>query len=617
MRLCARVIAGLSLVLALGVCSSCRTAPQPKPARAIDEAAREAAFLTRVEAIIARGPDRTHWEQALAMLEAWEHAPISPNGVARLQRAFEAAKWEDELRVVPEHWRALEAPIPRQDLWQLARHLDVQQRALSFDNLETTAHLANLTWVSLHGPESLAALLRAWDNNTLPEHVHLRASGVKMNAVSPLLSHNRREKLETLILWDNQLGASLGAALVSAGSWPNLRRLDIGSNNLRGEGLEKLALLAAPKLETLQLDWNALPPGEQTALLLHAGSERWPSLGKLYLGSNGLDGASVKLLAQAPSLRGLEALSLENNPIGDASLEALALSPHLVDLKVLKLSRTGITGEGCVHLEQATFAGLELLDIGRNNTGPACAVAISGAPFMPTLAALVAPENGWETSAIQALTQPGFFPTLHALNLASNALTGADCERIAAHEAWSNLHSLSLQKNPMGDACPVALAKMPARLEHLVLAHSEMTDEGFEALITGESTQKLRRLEVGWNALTFKSADALVEAPCSQTLESLSLEGNTLEDAGVARLLQVAFPALRSLELGWTALQDDSAALLARTGWLKQLDWLDLQGNGFTERGVLAIQEAEQLNAMIRKEFTARYLHVLGSEQKE
>jgi hypothetical protein len=32
---------------------------------------------------------------------------------------------------------------------------------------------------------------------------------------------------------------------------------------------------------------------------------------------------------------------------------------------------------------------------------------------------------------------------------------------------------------------------------------------------------------------------------------------------------------------------------------------------------VVEIQQAEQLNASIRKEFTARYLHVLGSEQKE
>jgi Ran GTPase-activating protein (RanGAP) involved in mRNA processing and transport len=613
----ARLVSILLASLALCVGSSCRTAPQATPTTVIDEAAREAAFLEQLEEIIAQGPGKSRWQELLTMLEAWEHAPISDSGVARLNKAFTMAKWDDELRVVPDHWEALDAPIPRRDLWKLARHLDVQQRPLSFENLESAAHLAEISWVSLHGPESLQALVEAWDNNTLPEHVHLRASGVKMDAVSPLLSHKRRAKLETLILWDNQLGASLGNALVSARSWPNLHRLDIGSNNLRGEGLEKLALLAAPKLEILQLDWNAFPPGDQSARWLSKGSERWPRLKKLYMGSNGLDSASVKVLSQASSLQGLEALSLENNPLDDDALEALVKSPVLANLKELKLSRTGITGEGCAHFEQASFAGLELLDIGRNAVGPACARSIARAPFMPTLAALIAPGSRWETTAIEALTQPGLFPTLHALNLASNDLTGEDCMKLAKHDAWSRLRSLSLQKNPLGDACPEALARMPVKFEHLILAHSEMTDVGFRALVAGDSVSEASKLEVGWNALTAESAAALVNAACSKGLENLSLEGNTLEHAGLKVLLQAKFPALRSLELGWTGLQDDSATLIAKTTWLEQLDWIDLQGNGFTREGVVEIQQAEQLNASIRKEFTARYLHVLGSEQKE
>ena len=63
----------------------------------------------------------------------------------------------------------------------------------------------------------------------------------------------------------------------------------------------------------------------------------------------------------------------------------------MAGLKKLVLARAGITKVGCTHFEQATFAGLEHLDIGHNATGPDCANSLAKSPFMPKLAALIAP----------------------------------------------------------------------------------------------------------------------------------------------------------------------------------------------------------------------------------
>ena len=299
-------------------------------------------------------------------------------------------------------------------------------------------------------------------------------------------------------------------------------------------------------------------------------------------------------------------------------IAAIAASPQMAGLKKLVLARAGITKVGCTHFEQATFAGLEHLDIGHNATGPDCANSLAKSPFMPKLAALIAPENQWNSEAISHLTRAGFFPTIHVLNLANNNLTGKDCERIAAHPVWGDLTALSLQKNPVGDACAEALAVMPAKLERLLLAHSEMTDFGVLALAKSEKMKELTKLDVGWNALTHVSAEAITLASFARQLEVLSLEGNTVGDEGLTALLKERkLPALWSLELGWTGLQDDSTKVIAEASWLSQLGWLDLQGNGFARVGVERVQQAEHLSAPIRKEFTSRYLHVFQNSGEE
>lgn len=605
----------------LFVVTGCRKPPKPdaKVEEFIDQLTREHDFLESLDEVIELGPSESRWAVILTRMETWPHAPLSDAALRHIDRALKKAGWEDEHRKVPARWRALDDPVQREELWQVARHLDVQQDVFSLEKLDHTRHLEHITFLSLDGPASMAAFVDALQNNHLPNHAHLRASNVKLEALSPLFSaplKTARDQIETLILWDNQIGPPLAKKLVAAGGWPNLKRLDLGSNNLRGEGLAAIAVLAAPKLETLQLDWNAIAPADVTSLI--EGSKRWPRLKRLMLSHNTLDSASIASLMQDASLTHLEVLTLANNPLDDAAVAAIAASPQMAGLKKLVLARVGITKVGCTHFEQATFAGLEHLDIGHNATGPDCANSLAKSPFMPKLAALIAPENQWNNEAISHLTRAGFFPTIHVLNLANNNLTGKDCERIAAHPVWGNLTALSLQKNPVGDACAEALAVMPAKLERLLLAHSEMTDFGVLALAKSEKMKELTKLDVGWNALTHVSAEAITLASFARQLEVLSLEGNTVGDEGLTALLKERkLPALWSLELGWTGLQDDSTKVIAEASWLSQLGWLDLQGNGFTRVGVERVQQAEHLSAPIRKEFTSRYLHVFQNSGEE
>ncbi|MCA9679044.1 MAG: TIGR02996 domain-containing protein [Myxococcales bacterium] len=191
--------------------------------------------------------------------------------------------------------------------------------------------------------------------------------GVAHLAAAPHLG-----SLEHLALWNCRCAAGAGAAL-AGGPWTStLVTLHLGLgqyalNQLGPDGARALAAGVFPRLETLDLDFNALGDdgGEAivesrgfpalTYLTLHANEltnvtlrafmrahDRMPRLSALDLSLNRIDGGGLSSLASYRLLAQLRGLWLRGNPIWPGGVAALAASPRAAGLRDLDLSDTAL-----------------------------------------------------------------------------------------------------------------------------------------------------------------------------------------------------------------------------------------------------------------------------------
>lgn len=144
-----------------------------------------------------------------------------------------------------------------------------------------------------------------------------------------------------------------------------------------------------------------------------------------------------------------------------------------------------------------------------------------------------------------------------------------------------------------------ALESCCAQLEEWDMTRCPTNDATFRVLFTTLSTQALRRLNLGYNALGPTGAATLVgfAGGWTSSLEYLGLEMNGLGDGGcreVASAIETGLlPKLQILELGWNELSAASASSLvalvrgstARTCDLFQLRKLGLGGNRLGSNG--------------------------------
>jgi len=131
-----------------------------------------------------------------------------------------------------------------------------------------------------------------------------------------------------------------------------------------------------------------------------------------------------------------------------------------------------------------------------------------------------------------------------------------------------HLSDISLQ---LADATELhsTLETCGAQLEEWEMTRCPANERTTRMLFDCMTTQPLRQINLGYNALGLGGANALVGvcSAWSGTLESLSLEMNGLGDAGCKAMAQAlvdgALPTLRVLELGWNELSPACASVLA------------------------------------------------------
>ncbi len=182
-------------------------------------------------------------------------------------------------------------------------------------------------------------------------------------------------RLTTLMLNTNNFGsASRLARFFGAADCARLTTLGLGNNVMRSYSVEELVRLPVlTQLEELILEGN--PIGDDGAAILAAGP-RLPNLKRLNLRSNELPHydclhpPGVVALANSSNFPALEWLDLSRHHILDSGLEALAESPLAQQLVTLLVARNDIGlsagTDGIAALTQADWPNLRGLDLSGN-----------------------------------------------------------------------------------------------------------------------------------------------------------------------------------------------------------------------------------------------------------
>ena len=143
------------------------------------------------------------------------------------------------------------------------------------------------------------------------------------------------------------------------------------------------------------------------------------------------------------------------------------------------------------------------------------------------------------------------------------------------------------------------LANNAITLEGVDLRQNVLGDDGLEQLAAGlQQCRNLKTLQLSGTRLTLRSAPTLRDVvSCLPRLEQLFLSENDLHDSGMEQLasgLQHC-TALQLLGVQCTKLSARSVPVLCNLlSSLHRLDWLRVDGNGFTLNDIIKLQQSVQ-----------------------
>jgi GTP pyrophosphokinase len=183
--------------------------------------------------------------------------------------------------------------------------------------------------------------------------------------------------------------------------------------------------------------------------------------------------------------------------------------------------------------------------------------------------------------------------SLAHLRLSHNRIADSGARALAAALAQSQVTALDLRQNSIGDAgaCELLPLLVDSSLRQISLAGNQLGDEAAavvaELLALGVSNishiaddaPNANRIDLSDNRIGAVGVGCIAEALTSSSVESLSLAGNPLGDAGLLELAQhlSAMSNLRSLDIGRTVDGQQSVGLLSVFNVLAG-DQLDAEG---------------------------------------
>lgn len=261
-------------------------------------------------------------------------------------------------------------PIRHIHLLDLGSHLDaiVQSPFMS--------RLSALTVFAQHMGEPLARTIARCPHLAGLRQLHLGRNRLEDDATEHLAGSSFLSNLEDLDLAENDITESGARGLAASMHLGNLRRLELRHNPLgpggaealasseRLDSLERLGLgdteIGVPRLHAiprmhdllripnLDLTGNRLGPLGLKAILKRSPGGEGPTIRirELDLSHNELGEGGTRILAECPSLEGVQVLRLAGCGIPDSAMRLLANSPHLNRLVTLDLGNNPIDDSG-------------------------------------------------------------------------------------------------------------------------------------------------------------------------------------------------------------------------------------------------------------------------------
>jgi Leucine-rich repeat (LRR) protein len=296
-----------------------------------------------------------------------------------------------------------------------------------------------------------------------------------------------------------------------------------------------------------------------------AGSPHLDGISHLSLTSCHIGGAPLARILDAPCMPHLRALDLSFNHVRDDGLRGITRTQNLRSLERLELVANGVMFHGVKFIgDSPWWPGLKALDLAQNHLNPQALVALGGALDAGALEHLELRANAHGVSHVPSLSRLVCAPgasSLRSLGLAQNNLDAQHVRAIADSPHLTSLERLDLSSGrshraarPIEPADMLALRASAAAtsLRELSLAGYTLSDEAVAALVDGDELQHLTRLDLRFNAIGDRGANALASA---------------------------YLPNLRRLDLGYNRLSSRGARALAHAEHLSRLEHLDLFAN--------------------------------------
>jgi uncharacterized protein (TIGR02996 family) len=374
-------------------------------------------------------------------------------------------------------------------------------------------------------------LVASWDR--LRRHcplTHVRIYGLRdgHGDLEQILCFDWPETLGSLSLYGNKLAGGDVERIAGAPALRHLRALDLGLNNLEGDGgLDALA--GSPHLTGLRrlvLFANRLGPEAGRAL---ARARR--HLEQLVLGQNRLADEGVAALATG-ELSGLRSLSLSRNGIGPRGAAVLSRAAFLGKLEALVLDSNPLGVEGAREIAGADLSALGRLGVGGAGLGPEGVDALSKARRAGQITDLDLGGNGLGNEGAEALSRSSAFPRLESLHIDHNGIEAAGIRALVGSPLLAGIGRLELGANPIGAAGVAEVARLE-NLHTLGVSSCQLGEEGCHALAGAPALASLRRLAIHANAIGNRGAKALIASPHLQGLAQLEVgPGNHLNNHG-------------------------------------------------------------------------------------
>jgi hypothetical protein len=198
------------------------------------------------------------------------------------------------------------------------------------------------------------------------------------------------------------------------------------------------------------------------------------------------------------------------------------------------------------------------------------------------------------TPALLKLLAKSELPAMQTLVLTQNRFKAEGAQAIQSATTWTALRALDLCNNQIGDEGAKNLlgALWLKQVERLDLGMNGLTDAGFASL--AKELSVLTWLKLTDNALGAKPEAWVKSLPA---LSHLTIgEENKLTDKSFSKLLEVASPALSSLDLSAGKLGEASAAAIVESK--RAFTLLDIVNTKIGVVGITAILEAPALQGL-------------------